>query len=67
MSLYLVGFRVYQHSHFVMNPPATILTEEQMLEVKVMEGETININQADVNELMRLPGVGEVMAKRICD
>ncbi len=38
-----------------------------MLEVKVMEGETININKADAKELMRLPGVGEVLAKRICE
>lgn len=32
-----------------------------------MDGETININKADEEELMRLPGVGEVIAKRICE
>lgn len=32
-----------------------------------MDGETININSADEKELMRLPGIGEVLAKRICE
>lgn len=67
LSLYLVGYRIYQHRYFILNPPATVLTEEQWIEVKVMDGETVNINTADEKELMRLPGVGKVMAKRICE
>lgn len=33
----------------------------------MVEGETVNINTADTAELMRLPGVGETLAKRICE
>ncbi len=67
LAVYLVGFRLYQHRNWIVEPPETVLTEEQRQELKLMEGETININTADVKGLMRLPGIGEVLAKRICD
>ena len=30
-----------------------------------MQGETVNINLADIKELKRIPGIGEVLAERI--
>ncbi len=65
LAVYLVGFRLYQHRNWIAEPPETVLTEEQRMELKLMEGETVNINQTDPKELMRIPGVGEVLAERI--
>ncbi len=67
LALYLVGYNIYRHRSIVMDPPATVLTEEQKLEIKLMKGETVNINQATKEELMRLPGIGEVLAERILE
>ena len=67
LALYLIGYRVYQHRSFIMEPPATVLTVEQRMQIEVAEGETINVNKADVRELMRLPGVGEVLAGRVVE
>ena len=33
----------------------------------LLPGETVNINTADIDELMKLPGIGEVLAQRIID
>ncbi len=35
--------------------------------MELLDGETININKADVDDLVRLPGIGQVMAERICE
>lgn len=35
--------------------------------LELLPGETVNINTADAEELMKLPGIGEVLAGRIVD
>lgn len=35
--------------------------------IELLPGETVNINTADVEELRKLPGIGEVLAQRIID
>ena len=35
--------------------------------VELLPGETVNINTADIDGLMKLPGIGEVLAQRIID
>jgi len=35
--------------------------------IELLPGETVNINTADIDELMKLPGIGEVIAQRIID
>ena len=35
--------------------------------LELLPGETLNINTADREELMKLPGIGEVLAQRIID
>ena len=35
--------------------------------IELLPGETVNINTADLEELMKLPGIGEVIAQRILD
>ena len=35
--------------------------------IELLPGETVNINTADMEELMKLPGIGEVIAQRILD
>ena len=35
--------------------------------IELLPGETVNINTADREELMKLPGIGEVIAQRILD
>lgn len=35
--------------------------------IELLPGETVNINTADIDELMKLPGIGEVIARRIID
>lgn len=41
---------------------------EKKFEKKVLPGEhSININQADIKELIRLPGIGEKTARKILD
>ena len=35
--------------------------------IELLPGETVNINTADLSELMKLPEIGEVIAQRIID
>ena len=35
--------------------------------LELLPGETVNINTADIDTLMKLPGIGEVIAQRIID
>lgn len=49
---------------------ATIVSSqgnEQMMDKKEMMMEKVNINTADMEQLMQLPGVGEGTAKKIID
>ena len=35
--------------------------------LELLPGETVNINTADIDTLLKLPGIGEVIAQRIID
>ncbi len=59
---YLIGLRVYQHRVAEPNVPVTIADENLR---KLADGETINLNSATKEELMRIDGIGEVLATRV--
>ena len=69
---FLVGRKSY-HPAITVNVPLTLLTEptrapEESPAATVAEARVtfpININRADKDMLMELPGIGEVMAQRI--
>lgn len=44
-----------------------MMSEKEMMDMKEMMMEKVNINTADMEQLMMLPGVGESTAKKIID
>ncbi len=67
MGCYLIGFRICQTWEIEPKPPITTLppTVEGRGQLELLEGEKINLNTASKDELMRLSGIGEVLAERI--
>lgn len=59
----------FSHKNNVYSSPhdTTIKKDSALLAypIKIKEGEQININSADTNELKRIPGIGSYYAKRI--
>lgn len=47
--------------------PLTILKDGDMIVLRETAGFSVSINQATVEELIMLPGIGESLAKRIID
>jgi len=49
------------------SPQTSVSQEDDGTPDSLLEGETININTAPLEELMRLPGVGQTRAQAIVD
>ena len=47
--------------------PLTLLKDGDSIVLKAIAGFSVSINQANLEELMRLPGIGESLAQRILD
>ncbi len=65
---YLIGLRAYQNRETKIEIPVTTLSpdaDDNNYQSSLSDGETININTATKTEIMRLKGIGEVMAERI--
>ena len=67
LACYLVGFRIYQNRISIPQPPATVLAPEEIKDTTLAQGEKINLNLAEKDDLVRLPGVGETLALRILE
>ncbi len=66
-SLFVICLTLFLGTTIVSSQGKKEMMDAEMMDTKEMMMEKVNINTADMEQLMQLPGVGEGTAKKIID